>query len=342
MCCHRLPFESNSMKGLMQDICFKDVGTSDRRGKYFPLQYSDELWKLIIQLLQKNPADRPTVQEILQLPFIRRQMPNVMKILQTELDAMAVSTPRSKKNSPRHAPKTPKGAPPPPPPRGRVVAAESGMDGGSGPSAREDPSSMSPGLRAALAYYGEGQKADDLTEKNPTDRRGAASPKVDDKSAEKPSLKELLQLYDDQKKKVNKSDGNRKADPRGREEETEHRHSEAKPQRRADGYRGEPPVLSAAARQGNAPRFSKEEAAAQYSEETEEEEEEEGEECMEEDYANPETYQEDLKNVLQRLTVHMSVDEAPANDRKAPAKFRKASKNEDEPPLDIQKGHARA
>eukprot|EP00761_Pharyngomonas_kirbyi_P014472 gb/GECH01014502.1/.p1 GENE.gb/GECH01014502.1/~~gb/GECH01014502.1/.p1 ORF type:complete len:520 (+),score=163.89 gb/GECH01014502.1/:1-1560(+) len=56
------------------------------KGKYPPIpeQYSSELRELIDSMLQLNPENRPTIQHILSLPFLKSRLSNVQERLESE------------------------------------------------------------------------------------------------------------------------------------------------------------------------------------------------------------------------------------------------------------------
>lgn len=70
------PFEGNNICAVVMKIL---------NGKYLPIpqQYPKELSQLIDSMLQQNPKDRPSVDRILSLPFIRNALNNWSKLSET-------------------------------------------------------------------------------------------------------------------------------------------------------------------------------------------------------------------------------------------------------------------
>ena len=71
----RLPFEAAGMKKLMDDIVTKDVPRLTSAG------LSPELWDLISQMLNKDPARRPDINGVLRHPCVQRQIPTITAML---------------------------------------------------------------------------------------------------------------------------------------------------------------------------------------------------------------------------------------------------------------------
>lgn len=94
----RLPFEANTMNRLMDEIC-------KREPRRIPSSFSDELWQLILWMLQKDPKQRPDADQILRTPVLVRAIPSVVKKM-SELDTSyeseykCVLTPGAKPPSP--------------------------------------------------------------------------------------------------------------------------------------------------------------------------------------------------------------------------------------------------
>jgi len=67
----RHAFDANSMKGLVLKIL---------RGTYpaIPSQYSQDLKDLIEVMLNKNPANRPSLRKILEREFLSRRIQNLL------------------------------------------------------------------------------------------------------------------------------------------------------------------------------------------------------------------------------------------------------------------------
>lgn len=66
MCALRPAFMAQTMEGLVAKI---KRGNHDR---HMPRQYSSDLRKLVQELLSINPSQRPSVQEVLALPFLQQ------------------------------------------------------------------------------------------------------------------------------------------------------------------------------------------------------------------------------------------------------------------------------
>ncbi|KAL4440853.1 hypothetical protein ABPG74_013834 [Tetrahymena malaccensis] len=71
MCCLRPPFQGDSLQNLALNIV---------RGQYTPIPniYSQDLKKLVSNLLQNRPESRYSIQQILGLPFIRNRIKNFL------------------------------------------------------------------------------------------------------------------------------------------------------------------------------------------------------------------------------------------------------------------------
>ena len=68
------PFTSNSIKGLMEQVCV---------GKYPPLltTYSRQAHDLVATLLQLDPARRPTTTEIFMIPYVAQQLDTLIQLV---------------------------------------------------------------------------------------------------------------------------------------------------------------------------------------------------------------------------------------------------------------------
>ena len=67
LCTLKHPFEAENLLGLVLKI------VSEKHGS-IPSQYSSDMIYLIDRLLEKDPAKRPKVKEILQFPFVTERM----------------------------------------------------------------------------------------------------------------------------------------------------------------------------------------------------------------------------------------------------------------------------
>nr|CCC48016.1 putative protein kinase [Trypanosoma vivax Y486] len=74
----KLPFEATTMNKLMDDIC-------NREPRRIPANFSEELWDLVLWMLNKDPHKRPDAEQILRTPVLVRAIPDVVKKL-SELD----------------------------------------------------------------------------------------------------------------------------------------------------------------------------------------------------------------------------------------------------------------
>ncbi|KAK8890003.1 hypothetical protein M9Y10_034762 [Tritrichomonas musculus] len=73
----RFPFDGNTTKELAQRICI---------GKYYvPNGYSSDLISVLKKLLQVNPAQRPSVDEILDLPFVKGRLNMILPFLSKDV-----------------------------------------------------------------------------------------------------------------------------------------------------------------------------------------------------------------------------------------------------------------
>lgn len=123
MAANRLPFESQNMKRLMEDI----VKAEPSR---IPATYSDELADLVKAMLRKDPHSRPDMATVLRSPALRRHVPSIADHLAAAQCLMPVSIPAASPGSAQRPPLPPprKALPkietleqppiPPPPPRG--------------------------------------------------------------------------------------------------------------------------------------------------------------------------------------------------------------------------------
>lgn len=76
LCAGRLPFESTTMKVLMREIVSKHPSR-------IPARFSDDLWKLIQSMLQKDPKERPDAGQLLMTPVLMHRVPDIMQQLQS-------------------------------------------------------------------------------------------------------------------------------------------------------------------------------------------------------------------------------------------------------------------
>ena len=72
-CALRLPFEAGNLLGLVWKIVHEKPEPIDAA------RYSPELWQLLQAMLSKEPQRRPSVKEILLLPFIQRRVPIIVE-----------------------------------------------------------------------------------------------------------------------------------------------------------------------------------------------------------------------------------------------------------------------
>ncbi|KAG5485802.1 hypothetical protein LSCM1_07215 [Leishmania martiniquensis] len=71
LCAGHVPFESTTMKALMRDIVHKQPPR-------IPAVYSEELWELIVQLLQKDARRRPDAGQVLMSPVLMKHVPDLI------------------------------------------------------------------------------------------------------------------------------------------------------------------------------------------------------------------------------------------------------------------------
>ncbi|KAG5506935.1 hypothetical protein JIQ42_07654 [Leishmania sp. Namibia] len=71
LCAGHVPFESTTMKALMRDIVH-------RQPPRIPDVYSEELWELIVQLLQKDARRRPDAGQVLMSPVLMKHVPDLI------------------------------------------------------------------------------------------------------------------------------------------------------------------------------------------------------------------------------------------------------------------------
>ncbi|CBZ24122.1 putative protein kinase [Leishmania mexicana MHOM/GT/2001/U1103] len=111
LCAGHVPFESTTMKALMRDIVHKQPPR-------IPAVYSQELWELIVQLLQKDARRRPDAGQVLMSPVLMKHVPDLINQLADDM---------TNDGNPAlggvsgacggEAPRASAAAPPPPPPR---------------------------------------------------------------------------------------------------------------------------------------------------------------------------------------------------------------------------------
>ena len=77
LCAGHVPFESTTMKTLMRDIVHKQPPR-------IPSLYSDELWELIVQLLQKDPRRRPDAGQVLMSGALMKYVPELIEQLASD------------------------------------------------------------------------------------------------------------------------------------------------------------------------------------------------------------------------------------------------------------------
>ncbi|CAJ1015438.1 putative Protein kinase domain/Protein tyrosine kinase [Leishmania utingensis] len=138
LCAGHVPFESTTMKALMRDIVHKQP-------PHIPAVYSEGLWELIVQLLQKDARRRPDAGQVLMSPVLMKHVPDLID--QLAADTASGGTPSLGGVGSIHvdeAPRAPAAAPPPPPPRkAQQVLPPPDKAGGGGVA--------SPGLPGAAA-----------------------------------------------------------------------------------------------------------------------------------------------------------------------------------------------
>ncbi|KPI84119.1 putative protein kinase [Leptomonas seymouri] len=162
LCAGYVPFESTAMKTLMRDIVHKQPAR-------IPALYSDQLWDLIVQLLQKDPRRRPDAGQVLMSPALIKYIPELIDQLASDPAYAAAASNKDGKGSGSRsaddqrtsggaraasssAPENPSAAPAPPPRRSRerhtaaVADAASAVSPHPSPAvpSREKPSTASP------------------------------------------------------------------------------------------------------------------------------------------------------------------------------------------------------
>jgi serine/threonine protein kinase len=112
LCAGHVPFESTTMKTLMRDIVHKQPPR-------IPALYSDALWELIMQLLQKDPRRRPDAGQVLMSPALMKYVPELIEQLASDpaYAAAAKDHAKSSRSSSAVAEASPPASPPPPPRR---------------------------------------------------------------------------------------------------------------------------------------------------------------------------------------------------------------------------------
>ncbi|CCW60240.1 unnamed protein product [Phytomonas sp. EM1] len=76
MCANRLPFESPTMKALMNEILHNEP-------RRIPANFSEELWELIQWMMHKDPKKRPDAQQVLMSSIVMRHMPSIIDKLKS-------------------------------------------------------------------------------------------------------------------------------------------------------------------------------------------------------------------------------------------------------------------
>lgn len=76
MCAITLPFESTTMKALMREIVSKSP-------KRIPSCFSDELWSLVLCMIEKDPRRRPDAGQVLLQPVLMRRVPDIIAQLKS-------------------------------------------------------------------------------------------------------------------------------------------------------------------------------------------------------------------------------------------------------------------
>ncbi|KPA74677.1 putative protein kinase [Leptomonas pyrrhocoris] len=191
LCAGQVPFESTTMRALMRDIVH-------RQPPRIPALYSDSLWELIVQLLQKDPRRRPDAGQVLMSATLMKYIPELMEQLASDPAYAAAAANDEVQNNNEETsnkaadhysdgtsgftPATSPAAPPPPPPR-RVPQKNAAADAlpvappllpAAGPS-RKKPLSPLP-LPPAAAAGNPALKGTNAVGPNQNSRAGGPSP----------------------------------------------------------------------------------------------------------------------------------------------------------------------
>ncbi|AYU76393.1 protein kinase, putative [Leishmania donovani] len=143
LCAGHVPFESTTMKALMRDIVHKQPPR-------IPAVYSQELWELIVQLLQKDARRRPDAGQVLMSPVLMKHVPDLINQLADDTTNDGNSAPRGASGAcGGEAPRASAATPPPPPPRQAQQALPSPIKAGGGGVASCAPTAAAAAAAAA-------------------------------------------------------------------------------------------------------------------------------------------------------------------------------------------------
>lgn len=105
MCALQVPFDAQSISGLVQKICYGPLPA-------VPDSYSDFLRRLCRQLLDRDPKKRPSADEVLQLPEIQRVVRQMLDEVRSLQQQERKVRQENVAGAPPGAPKAVPGAPP--------------------------------------------------------------------------------------------------------------------------------------------------------------------------------------------------------------------------------------
>ncbi|KAG5511330.1 hypothetical protein GH5_07579 [Leishmania sp. Ghana 2012 LV757] len=196
LCAGHVPFESTTMKALMRDIVHKQPPR-------IPAVYSEELWELIVQLLQKDARRRPDAGQVLMSPVLMKHVPDLIDQLAD--NKAAGGTPDADGAHRDEASSAYAAAPPSPPPRRVQEASPSPAEASGRVAGNPAPSTAAAAalpVSSSPASPSAARTAAKQAPSSPSRAQQQRSPHGDGGGAGGSSTEELIARFDAQKRHI--------------------------------------------------------------------------------------------------------------------------------------------
>ncbi|CAG9569391.1 putative protein kinase [Leishmania major strain Friedlin] len=200
LCAGHVPFESTTMKALMRDIVHKQPPR-------IPAVYSQELWELIVQLLQKDARRRPDAGQVLMSPVLMKHVPDLINQLADNMTNDGNPAPGGVSGAcGGEAPPASAAAPPPPPPRQAQQAlpppTKAGGDGVASCAPTAAAAAAALPLSSSPALSSQARTAGKQTPSPPLRAPPKRNPSRGGGEAGAFSIEELVARFDAQKQQI--------------------------------------------------------------------------------------------------------------------------------------------